>query len=301
MLDTRKSLFFFPVALLSLLASFSSSLTAGEKQNLYERAAQAKLIVLGTIVEDDSKYAVVHIEETLKGKSASDVIQVSFRIENFERKPGEEKITFKSGERVILFLEPVKKSSGKLKENTFALVGRSEGKIASSAESLVALVEAIKRFVRIQSLDSQLQIWEEQKKLLAEKNRFMVEAGFQEVIKFRTVRSDMIPRLLEFVRGEHPSFRSYSLILLKQLFEEEARGREKIEGREEVIRELVQRARGDEDSSVRVEAVRALAEAGTEDQRELLEAISNSDASQEVRYEAQKALYEMTLKKSGRE
>ncbi|MEW5807805.1 MAG: HEAT repeat domain-containing protein [Acidobacteriota bacterium] len=285
--------FFFLLLLFSLPAFSVSSLQAVEKQSLYEKVAVAELIVLSTIVVDDAKYVLATIDEILKGTYQEESIQVSFRKENFESKPGEDKITFRTGERAVLFLEPAKRSSGKVKKKIFTLIGRAEGKLSVSEESITLLLDAIKRFVRIQALKNQLQIWDEHKKLLEEKNHFMVEAGLQEIVKFRTADPNIIPQILEFSRGNTPRFRLYSMLILRQLFEGEANGKTRIEGREEIVRTLREKARRDEDPSVRIEAIRAIKTVGTEDDIDLLETISRTDKSQDVRYEAQKVLYEM--------
>ena len=264
-----------------------------ERRTLYEKVAVPDLIIYGTVLEDDQKYALVSVEEVLKGAFQKPSINVSFRKENLERQQREEKIEFTRGDKVILLLEPFRTDSGRVKSDLFTITGRDEGMIRVSAESATLTIEAIRRFVKIQSIKEQKRIWEGQKALLKETNRLMVEAGLQEIIKFWIAEPDMIPLLLEFIRGENLQFRLSAAKIFCQLFEDETRKRARIEGREEVIRELIQKARGDASPSVRVETIKALKRAGNVGLRDIFEAISKGDEDQEVRYEAQKALYEI--------
>ncbi len=285
-------IFLFLLFLISYvhLSAFAES---KEDLTLYEKIARAEYVVVATVIDDDDRYALVSVEENIKGDLSKNVLNVSFRKENLERELGEQKIDFTKGETVVLFLEPSITASGKEKKDVYSPVGRAEGKISVSAESVQLISEAMHRFAKIQALDEQRRIWEEQKTLLKEKNRFMVEAGFEEVIKFKTATSDMVPMLLEFVRGADPLFRIFSCTIFEQLFEKEKRQKKSIEGREEVVKEMIQRARGDDTPSVRIGAIRTLEMAGAREYREILEAISKTDDSQDVRYEAERVLYEI--------
>lgn len=292
--------FLFVLFLISSIYPYAYT-EARESLTLYEKIAWAQYVIVATVINDDEKYALVSVEENVKGNLSKDLLNVSFRRENLERELGEPKIEFTKGETVVLFLEPFVTASGKEKKDVYSPVGRAEGKISVSAESVQLISEAMHRFVKIQALDDQRRIWEEQKALLKEKNRFMVEAGFEEVIKFKIASQEMIPALLAFVRGEDSLFRAFTCTIFGQLFEKERRQKTKIEGREEILRELIQRARGDDAPSVRIEAIRAIEMAGGYEYREILEAISKTDNSQDVRYEAERVLYGLRSDDSERE
>lgn len=264
-----------------------------EEKTLYEKIAHSLLAIHGLTVSDDAKYAEIHVLEVLKGNYAEESLRISFRMDNFERERGEEKIIFNKGEEAILILEPLRNRSGGIKDpSLFRLMDRAEGKIDLSPESGHILIDAVKRFIQIQSLESQHEIWKEQKKLLQEKNRFLVEAGFQEILKFRIGDWSQIPLLLRYLTGPDPEFQLNAAKVITQLFQDREETTVNLEGWEEVIRTVIRTARGDSEARIRVEAIRALSAAGAESYQEVLEAISKDDESQLVRYEAQKALYE---------
>ncbi len=281
-------LFFFP----SICFVYPSEKT------LYEKTAHAPLVILGITTSDDTKYAEIEIQEVLKGQFQGQMLNISFRRENFERKRGQEKIVFSEGEEAILFLEPVRNRNGRIKDHSlFKLIGGTEGKIEVSPESGQSLVIAIKRLIEIQSIKSMKKIWKEHKNLLQEKNRFLIQAGFQEIIKFRIADWILIPTLLQFLSGKDVEFRICSVKVMAQILEDEGEKTKEREEKEEVIRSLINRARGDDEPMVRVEAIRALNAAGAEDYLDILETISENDESQVVRYEAQKVIYEIRMSK----
>ncbi len=291
----------FSIILIFALPFFSVLMTgikASEGDTLYEKIAHSTLAIHGITVSDDVKYAEIHVLEVLKGNFAEEVLQVAFRMDNFERQQGEEKIIFNKGEEVILLLEPVRVRSGRIKDpSLFRLMNRAEGKINLSPESGHLLIDAVKRFIHLQSLQSQLEIWEEHRKLLQEKNPFLIRAGFHEILKFRIANWSQIPILLQFLLGQDVEFKLESARVIAQLFQDKGNATENLEGREEVIRTLIRAARGDKDVRVRVEAIRALSASGAENYQDVLEAISEDDESQLVRYEGQKALYEIKASK----
>lgn len=291
---TSSKIILYSVSFLFALPLACTDAEASSGKTLYEKVAFSPLVVHGTTISDDAKYAEIHVLEVLKGTFQGEMFHVSFRIENFERQRGEEKIIFDRGEEAILLLEPVLDRASRIKDDSlFRLIGGAEGKIELSPESGQPLIDAAKRFIEIQSLDSQNKIWKEHKKLLQEKNRFLIQAGFQEIIKFRIADWLLIPTLLPFLIGYDVEFQIHTAKIMTQLFQDERKAEEEKEGREEVIRSLIQRARGDRDPRVRVEAIRALSAAGAEDYQDIFKTISEHDESQDVRYEAQKVLYEI--------
>jgi hypothetical protein len=281
-----------PFVLILLLIIIKAEASPEEK--LYERIAHSSLVIHGQTISDDAKYAGIHVLEVLKGDFTKENLQISFRMDNFEREREEEKIIFNNGEEIILLLEPLRDRSGRIKDpSLFRLMNRAEGKIDISPESGHLLIDAVKRFVHIQSLESQYEIWQEQKKLLQEKNRFLVQAGFQEILKFRIGDWSQIPTLLQYLTSPDVEFQRDSAKVISQLFQDKGNSVKKLEGWEEVIRTLIRIARGDKEARIRVEAIRTLSAADAENYQDVLEAISEDDESQLVRYEAQKVLYEI--------
>ncbi len=282
------------ILLLLLLCLIANAAEVSEKKTLYEKIAHSLLAIHGLTVSDDAKYAEIHVLEMLKGNYAEENLRISFRMDNFEREREEEKIIFNNGEEAIFLLEPLRDRSGSIKDpSLFKLMDRAEGKIDLSPESGHILIAAVKRFIQIQSLESQHEIWKEQKKLLQEKNRFLIEAGFQEILKFRIGDWTQIPDLLQYLTGPDAEFQLNAAKVITQLFQDREEATANLEGWEEVIRTVIRTARGESDPRIRVEAIRALSAAGAESYQDVLEAISEDDESQLVRYEAQKALYEI--------
>ena len=187
--------------------------------SLWEKTLRAALVVRVTVLDGDNRLAAMQVDEVLKGDYDAERLKVVFRATNLSRKYWEERIIFTAGERLILFLEPYVKDGVIKAKDQFALIRGFQGKEEVPPEGTDAYLDAIRRFSEVHSLDSQLAIWDAAQAMLAEKNPHLVNAGFQQVMKFRLVDQDLVPVLLEHLESPNVPFRTFAVQCLGQVFE----------------------------------------------------------------------------------
>jgi len=229
----------------------------------------------------------------LRGDVRPGRIAIAYKLQNWERDPDEPPIEFRVGERAIMTLVPGEAGdAARDGPETYRLAGGTVGKLELPAEGTGAFLEAVRRIVWIQSLEDQTEVWNEHRRLLAETNPLLVEAGFQEVLKFRLGEEEMIPLLLKYLTNPRDAFRLSSLQVLAQILDDAQRKREVIGDLDLVLRDLYNVASGDAAALIRAQAVRTLKVSGRAEALPLLERLALEDDSQLVRYEAQLALLE---------
>jgi hypothetical protein len=261
---------------------------------LYEKPAHSDLVVRGKVVRGDLRLAEVAVEEVLKGKYDRSSLFVVFRLDNFTRKSWEEKVQFQNGEPVLLFLKQFEKESGeKPYPDRFSLVRGVQGKVDLPAEGAEAILDATRRFVRVQA---QTDIEQSRRDLLAflkDRNPLVVEAGLQEVHRLRLGREAEVPELLDLLVHPTPGFRQGALRILGQILDGVSEDVRPLASEDHIVSLILGRAREDETDEVRVEAVRALGARGKRDVVPILERIARTDPRQSVRFEAELAAYEL--------
>jgi hypothetical protein len=261
---------------------------------LYEKPAQSDLVVRGKVVRGDLRLAEVAVDEVLKGKYERPTLFVVFRLDNFTRKNWEEKVLFQNGESVLLFLKPFEKESGERPfADRFSLVRGVQGKVDLPAEGSEAILDATRRFVRVQAQTDIDQSRRELVAFLRDPNPLVVEAALQEVQRLRLGREAGVPDLLKLLAHPSPEFRQGALRILGQALDHRTNGGPPLPNEDHVVGLILGRAREDEADEVRVAAVRALEARGKRDVVAVLEQIARTDPRQMVRFEAGLAAYEL--------
>ena len=126
-----------PVVLFVLLCIWLAPVAAADEihLDLYEKIALAPLVVQGEVVRDPQRRATIRVNEVIKGEYPHAELSVAFRLVNFERPFGQEKIVFSEGEEVLLCLVPLRRSNGSVSHSDrFILFKGSDGKIVLPAE-----------------------------------------------------------------------------------------------------------------------------------------------------------------------
>lgn len=264
-------------------------------KTLYERLAFGRTVVIATCVEQ-GRFAKVDVSEVLKGEAPEPQILIAYRLANLGRiDPSEGKIEFLVGARSILILSPDETEDGRVREaNRFVLDGGDDGKIDIPDEGADALLQAARRMIDIQRLSDQEEQWQSHRDLLGEVNPLLVQAGFQEILKFRLGRPDMLPVLDRYLTHPRDEFRIGSLRVMAQILAAAERRGEKLDGMELVGGDLLAVLRADAAPDVRAEAVKTAALTRRSDLFEVFREAARSDPSQRVRYEAQVALRDMS-------
>src|SRR5262245_26647462 len=146
-----------------ILAAVLCALPAGaaiQERTLYERLAGGPVVVTGSCLAEGRR-AIIRIEEVLKGAVDADRIVIAYRMQNWERNPGDPKIDFRIGERCLLVLQPDRSADSRDEdEPLFLLAGGADGKVTVPAEGSEVLLDACRRIVRIQALGDQSEVWD---------------------------------------------------------------------------------------------------------------------------------------------
>ena len=262
--------------------------------DLYEKVALAPLVVLGRVDGDPGRMADVRVLEVFKGEYSAPRLEVAYRLINFERPYGQDKIAFEAGEEAILFLLPLENSRGKNdRPDRFILFKGPDGKMSLPREGRQVWIDATRRLAEVAAIKDSQPLFDALRALVAEENPLLVEIGLRQVHKHRLADESLVPRVLEMVRRPDGRFRAEALDLASDLLRNPPREARPLSERDHLL--SLASAILDEAPEVatRRAAVRLLASDGTPAARAKLEAISAADPSQDVRYEAALAVYRL--------
>ena len=273
------------------LAALPPALADIKPLTLWDKSFRAELVARVTVLDGDDRLARMIVAEVIKGDYDREVLKVVFRARNLSRQYWEEKISFEQGSELILFLGRFRKRGVLQEPDQFSLVKGFQGKVGVPPEGADAFLEAVRRFSEIESLGSQLAIWDAARGLLQEENPYLVEAGFQQVLKFRLADEAIVSTLLGHLDGPSVPFREFSARCLGQVFEESRRTHDVLETEDHVRDLLLHTAMNDRSESVRVESIKALQARWDDALVPSFRQIALEDPSQAVRYEAERAIY----------
>jgi hypothetical protein len=173
---------------------------------------------------------------------------------------------------------------------TFDLARGIGGVRELPAEGREALLGAVRRFVEVQDLDDDRLVWRELAGMLEETHPILVQTALDQFLKFHRGELEHLASLRPLL--DHPShqLRERAARVIGQIVLER-RGAEIPDGR--LLRnELVARARRDGQVSVRMAATEALGAFEGDAVVAILREIADDDPDQDVRYAAEKAVYD---------
>jgi hypothetical protein len=257
--------------------------------------ARSDLVVRVQVQSGSLKYAIVHVNETLKGTSPTPVLRIAFREFNFTRAPGEDAIVFPDGQDEILFLAPYGRNARRRKDreknkDLYTLYRGRQGRMTVPAEGPAVTVEAIRRLSEVSRLDPRSQS-EDLEGLLDSPNPLLLHTALTEIERLRDPRPALLTRLIGLLASASPPIRIGSLRVMAQIFSSGIIGDDSLDAAQAALGGVLERARNDSNDEVRTQAV--LTMAAWPNRREVqgeLKAIAGTDRAQEVRYEAERAL-----------
>ncbi|HEV8701940.1 MAG TPA: hypothetical protein VGV60_11770 [Candidatus Polarisedimenticolia bacterium] len=291
-----------PAVIACLVASILGVSGAGaqfgpvpETLNLFQMVARSDLVVRVQVQSGSLKYAIVHVNETLKGTSPTPVLRIAFREFNFTRAPGEDAIVFPDGQDEILFLAPYGRNARRRKDreknkDLYTLYRGRQGRMTVPAEGPAVTVEAIRRLSEVSRLDPRSQS-EDLEGLLDSPNPLLLHTALTEIERLRDPRPALLTRLIGLLASASPPIRIGSLRVMAQIFSSGIIGDDSLDAAQAALGGVLERARNDSNDEVRTQAV--LTMAAWPNRREVqgeLKAIAGTDRAQEVRYEAERAL-----------
>jgi hypothetical protein len=289
----------FGACLLALLLGISEAGSqfgpVPETLNLFQLVARSDLVVQVRIRSGSLKFAIVEVQDSLKGTSPFPVLRIAFRDFNFTRAPGEDAIVFPDGQEEILFLVPYGRTSRKKKDrdknrDLYTLFRGRQGRMTVPAEGRAVPLEAVRRLSEISRLDPTSQT-ESLERLLDSPNPILLQSALQEIERLRDPRASLLSRLSGLLGSPSPPIRTGSLRVMAQIFASGRIGDDSLDAAQSALAAVLERARNDPDDDVRTQAV--LSMAAWPNRREVqgeLKAIAGTDKAQAVRYEAERAL-----------
>ncbi|MCZ6777912.1 MAG: hypothetical protein O7F16_02995 [Acidobacteria bacterium] len=284
------------VVLFVLLCIWLAPVAAADEihLDLYEKIALAPLVVQGEVVRDPQRRATIRVNEVIKGEYPHAELSVAFRLVNFERPFGQEKIVFSEGEEVLLCLVPLRRSNGSVSHSDrFILFKGSDGKIVLPAEGRQAWLDAARRAAEIAAIEESGPLFDALRGLVWSENPLLVEIGLRQIAKHKLVDESILPALLGLVNEPHGAFGARALELTAELLQKPSRHERPLAIREHLVSLATTLADQSGDPGTRRAAVRLLASEGTLAARAKLQAIAEADPSQDVRYEAAVAVYRL--------
>ncbi|HZN56098.1 MAG TPA: HEAT repeat domain-containing protein [Candidatus Polarisedimenticolaceae bacterium] len=268
------------------------------KLGLYEWMAVAPIVVAASVVSDDAKYIQAVTQTPVKGGvKPSEVVLVDLRTANRDRELGTRSLDLERGRAYLLLLKP--SSRGKNEAHpVFDLVRGTRGAKPLPPEGAEATIAAAVQLADLQERKDDELLWAKLADFIEDTNPVLVDAALDLFVKFHRESAEMIPVVEPLL--DHPSteFRRRAVLLIGRILARPSG--EAIPERAMIVAELTGRARRDGDVAVRREATVALAALGDGGVDETLRTISRDDPDQNVRFEAEKALFERSERAGAR-
>jgi len=289
-------------AALAILASTAVSAPRAELQplTLYQRAGRSPWIILGEVTDGNDRFVEVKVIEVLKGEYDLPTLRIVHRLENFLRKSWEDKLEFREGESVCLFLKRYEPDheGGSVPEklqapDMFASSFGAQGKFDLPAEGQPAYMEAIKEFVRVTGMSDPVAQEEALIGFLDSDNPHILQAGLDQIVERRIATEAQIPVLMKLADHEREPIRLNALQVLGQIAGDLAAAKKALPNQADIVNQLKGKVMGSGSDIYRAEAVKVVATLAGESERAFLDRISKEDSSQLVRYQASSALMQM--------
>jgi hypothetical protein len=261
---------------------------------LYEKVGRAPVVLWGEVTQGEARFASVRTLDLLKctiPEIPGATLRIAFRLDSFLRNPWEDRIEFKTGEHVLLFLRKFTREDGdKPAGDLYTLMWGLQGKIVLPAEGEEAHIEAARLMSSILSTTDAGRQARMLQEAVSSANPFVADASLTEVLKQGLADFAMMPRLVALLSARREPARLLAMRILAGIFQESRVAGREVPGRQDLTDQLRARAAADSSPEMRVEAVRALEALGGEEVRAFLARLAQEDTSQLVRYEAKKAL-----------
>ncbi len=265
--------------------------TAGEAapRNLFEWSAVSPVVVSAVSLGQDGRYVEARVEQVLRGDIEPDtVLLIDLRQTNRERNRNVTPHALKMdvGLSYLFLLEPGSRYRGGVR--SYRIVRGVRGVRELPAEGQEAILSALRRFVEVQDLKADRQIWRALTDMLEEANPLLIETALEQFQKFNQGDPELLLTLRPLLDHPNAVIRERSARLIGSIVDRH--GAQELPEESELRSELIGAARRDPVVRVRVSATEALGRFPDRASLEVLEEISESDGDQAVRYVAEKIL-----------
>jgi len=257
---------------------------------LYDWMATAPVVIAADIVADDTKFVKAVPRQAFKGAlAAGGTVLVDLRRANRDRDMGTPALDLEKGRAYLLLLQASPRGK-KEPYPVFDLVRGVRGAKPLPAEGSAATIAAVARLAEVQKRGDDDFLWASLPGFLEDENPILVDAALDLYVKFHRETAALIPVVSPLLEHPRPDVRRRAaLVLGRTLMRADSAD---VPERRDVIAELSGRARRDDELTVRRAATAALASLPDAGIDETLRAIARDDPDQNVRFEAEKALFE---------
>ena len=257
---------------------------------LYEWMGTAPIVIAGDILADDGKFVQATARSSFKGGlSVNAIVLVDLRQTNRDREAGTAAIDLAKGRTYLLLLKPSKRAK-KEPYPVFDLVRGVRGAKELPLEGSAATITAVARLAEVQERNNDAFLWATLPDFLQDENPVLVDAALDLYVKFHREGVALVPIVQPLLEHPRPDFRRRAALLLGRILVRAAAA--DVPERPRLVAELTGRARRDDDVAVRREATVALAGLPDGGIAETLRAIARDDPDQNVRFEAEKSVFE---------
>jgi len=257
---------------------------------LYDWMATAPVVIAADIVADDSRFVKALTRTTFKGALAvKSVVLVDLRQANRDREMGTPALELAKGRAYLLLLKASPRGK-KEPHPVFDLVRGVRGAKALPPEGSAATIAAVARLAEVQERNNDAFLWASLPDFLQDQNPLLVDAALDLYVKFRRETAALIPIVSPLLAHPRPDVRRRAALVLGRVLRRA--DSTDVPERPDVVAELSGRARRDDDVTVRREATAALAALPDAGIDETLRVIARDDPDQDVRFEAEKSVFE---------
>lgn len=260
---------------------------------LYEWMGVAPVVVAASVVVDDDKYVLVTVDRGIKGGTPRGAnLFVDLRGANRDRDPGVKPLKLDRGNAYLILLEPAKRAA-ETAYPLFKIARGVDGARALPLEGREATLDAAARLAELQERHDDALLWSSLPAFLEGENPILLDATLDMYVKFRRGDASVVPLLEPLLEHPRPDVRQRATLLIGRILL--GLKPADLPERSVIVGEIAGRARRDEDIGVRRTATAALAPLADAGIDEALRAIARDDPDQDVRFEAERALYERKL------
>lgn len=271
-----------------LILALSTPASDGRYLSLYDWMYPAENVIAGRALDEAGKNTAVLVERVFRGTIAKGAtVEVRVKRANRERDESDHRLTLKADTLYALLLTPRTDPDASL---SYEFVRGVEGAREVPAEGASAFMDAMERFAQVQGMRDDSQQWHAFDTMLEETNPILIQTSLEQYLKFRRGTPEIALRVRPLLQHPRPDIRTSAVELCGALLEQyPATDFPDLQGLE---MDIVALARRDPSTEVRVAAVVALKGLADVKVVEIWKEISRDDPDQQVRYTAERLLYE---------